>query len=101
MKILNLYAGIGGNRKLWSGDIEVVAQFELIPKYIYGHPNFDNRFIAELIKLNDKPIDYDFCKRLEKAGLVTIKNRCDLRYQHPHNMWIRRLSFDLAKSKES
>src|SRR3990167_4888435 len=24
-KILNLYAGIGGNRKLWSGDIEVIA----------------------------------------------------------------------------
>lgn len=25
MKILNLYAGIGGNRKLWSADIEVTA----------------------------------------------------------------------------
>ena len=25
MRILNLYAGIGGNRKLWSGDIEVTA----------------------------------------------------------------------------
>lgn len=25
MKILNLYAGIGGNRKLWTGDIEVTA----------------------------------------------------------------------------
>lgn len=25
LKILNLYAGIGGNRKLWSGDIEVTA----------------------------------------------------------------------------
>ena len=25
MKILNLYAGIGGNRKLWGGDIEVTA----------------------------------------------------------------------------
>jgi DNA (cytosine-5)-methyltransferase 1 len=25
MKILNLYAGIGGNRKLWEGDIEVTA----------------------------------------------------------------------------
>ena len=25
MKILNLYAGIGGNRKLWNGDIEVTA----------------------------------------------------------------------------
>ena len=25
IKILNLYSGIGGNRKLWSGDIEVTA----------------------------------------------------------------------------
>ncbi len=25
LKILNLYAGIGGNRKLWDGDIEVTA----------------------------------------------------------------------------
>ena len=25
IKILNLYAGIGGNRKLWKGDIEVTA----------------------------------------------------------------------------
>lgn len=25
IKILNLYSGIGGNRKLWSGDIEVIA----------------------------------------------------------------------------
>ena len=25
MRILNLYAGIGGNRKLWNGDIEVTA----------------------------------------------------------------------------
>jgi DNA (cytosine-5)-methyltransferase 1 len=25
LRILNLYAGIGGNRKLWSGDIEVTA----------------------------------------------------------------------------
>src|SRR4030042_614598 len=25
LNILNLYAGIGGNRKLWAGDIEVTA----------------------------------------------------------------------------
>lgn len=30
IKILNLYAGIGGNRKLWDGDIEVTA-IELDP----------------------------------------------------------------------
>jgi DNA (cytosine-5)-methyltransferase 1 len=31
MRILNLYAGIGGNRKLWGGDIKVVA-VEIDPK---------------------------------------------------------------------
>ncbi len=25
MKVLNLYAGIGGNRKLWDGNIHVTA----------------------------------------------------------------------------
>ena len=25
MKILNIYAGIGGNRKMWGGEHEVVA----------------------------------------------------------------------------
>jgi len=37
MKILNLYAGIGGNRKLWNGDIEVTA-IEI------------NKYIAEVYK---------------------------------------------------
>lgn len=31
LRILNLYAGIGGNRKLWSGDIEVTA-VEIVPE---------------------------------------------------------------------
>ena len=31
LKVLNLYAGIGGNRKLWDGDIEVTA-IEIRPK---------------------------------------------------------------------
>lgn len=40
IKILNLYAGIGGNRKLWTGDIDVTA-IEINPKIakIY-HNNF-------------------------------------------------------------
>lgn len=49
MKILNLYSGIGGNRKLWSGDIEVTA-VELNPE------------IAEIYKKffpNDKVIVAD------------------------------------------
>jgi DNA (cytosine-5)-methyltransferase 1 len=39
LKILNLYAGIGGNRKLWTGDIEVTA-VELDPKIAAIYKDF-------------------------------------------------------------
>lgn len=38
-KILNLYAGIGGNRKLWNGDIEVTA-IEINPKIAKIYQDF-------------------------------------------------------------
>jgi DNA (cytosine-5)-methyltransferase 1 len=39
IKILNLYAGIGGNRKLWDGDIEVTA-IEIDPKIAKIYQDF-------------------------------------------------------------
>ena len=39
LKILNLYAGIGGNRKLWSGNIEVTA-VEIDPKIAKIYQDF-------------------------------------------------------------
>jgi DNA (cytosine-5)-methyltransferase 1 len=39
MKILNLYAGIGGNRKLWVGDIKVTA-IEINPKVAKIYKDF-------------------------------------------------------------
>jgi len=54
IKILNLYAGIGGNRKLWDGDIEVTAVE-------------NNKIIAEIYKKffpNDKVIVGDAHKFL-------------------------------------
>jgi len=39
VKILNLYAGIGGNRKLWTGDIEVTA-VEIEPKIAKIYQDF-------------------------------------------------------------
>jgi len=39
MKILNLYAGIGGNRKLWTGDLEITA-VELDPKIAKIYQDF-------------------------------------------------------------
>lgn len=47
IKILNLYAGIGGNRKLWSGDIEVTAvEYDSKIAKIY-RDNFPNDFVIE------------------------------------------------------
>ncbi len=39
LKILNLYCGVGGNRKLWTGDIEVTA-IEIDPKIAEIYQNF-------------------------------------------------------------
>lgn len=39
IKILNLFAGIGGNRKLWSGDIEVTA-VENVPEIAKIYQDF-------------------------------------------------------------
>jgi DNA (cytosine-5)-methyltransferase 1 len=39
IKVLNLYAGIGGNRKLWTGDIEVTA-IENVPEIAKIYQDF-------------------------------------------------------------
>ena len=62
-KILNLYAGIGGNRKLWADNYEITA-VEYDPKIaeIYKHyfPN-DNVIIGDAHQfLLDNYKDYDF-----------------------------------------
>lgn len=63
MKILNLYAGIGGNRKLWGNEHEVTA-VELDPKIakIY-QDNFPNDTVIvgdahEYLRLNFKEFDF-------------------------------------------
>ncbi len=63
MKILNLYAGIGGNRKLWDGDIEVTA-VELNPDIAKIYQDFfpdDKVIVADAHKyLLDHFEEYDF-----------------------------------------
>ena len=39
IKILNLYAGIGGNRKFWDGDTEITA-VEIEPKIAKIYQDF-------------------------------------------------------------
>jgi DNA (cytosine-5)-methyltransferase 1 len=63
MKILNLYAGIGGNRKLWGDDHEITA-VEIDPKIaaIYSdfYPN-DQMVVGDAhAYLEDHFMDYDF-----------------------------------------
>ena len=47
MKILNLYAGIGGNRKLWGNDHDITA-VELDPEIAKIYKDF---FIATMLLL--------------------------------------------------
>lgn len=63
IRILNLYAGIGGNRKLWSGDIEVTA-VELNPEIAKIYQDFfpqDKVIVADAHQfLLDHYKEYDF-----------------------------------------
>lgn len=63
MKILNLYAGIGGNRKLWGDEHQVTAveiNSDIASEYKYRHPNDEvvqtdsHQFLLHNYK------DYDF-----------------------------------------
>lgn len=63
LKILNLYAGIGGNRKLWTGDIEVTA-VEIVPEIAKIYQDFfpqDKVVIADAHQyLLEHYEEYDF-----------------------------------------
>ena len=63
MKILNLYAGIGGNRKLWGDDHEIVA-IENVPEIAKIYQDFfpkDNVIIADAHQyLLDHFKEFDF-----------------------------------------
>lgn len=63
LKILNLYAGIGGNRKLWTGNIEVTA-VEINPEIakIYKHFFPNDKIIVDDAHqyLLDHYKEYDF-----------------------------------------
>jgi DNA (cytosine-5)-methyltransferase 1 len=50
LRVLNLYAGIGGNRKLWPGHVEVTA-VELDPKI--GLHVFDSAFNKKQLRLSE------------------------------------------------
>ena len=63
MKVLNLYAGIGGNRKLWGDDIEVTAveyNEDIANIYKENYPN-DNVIVGDAHQyLLDHFREYDF-----------------------------------------
>jgi DNA (cytosine-5)-methyltransferase 1 len=63
LKILNLYAGIGGNRKLWTGDIDVTA-IEINPEIAKIYQDFfpqDKVIVTDAHQyLLEHYKDYDF-----------------------------------------
>lgn len=86
MKILNLYAGIGGNRKLWGDDNEIVA-IELDPKIAKIYQDFfpnDKVIVADAHQyLLEHFMDFDFIwssppcpthSRVSKCGAIS-KNK--------------------------
>ena len=66
MKILNLYAGIGGNRKLWGNDHEITA-IENVPEIAKIYQDFfpnDKVIVADAHQyLLDHFKEYDFITR--------------------------------------
>ena len=63
MKILNLYAGIGGNRKLWGDDHEITA-VENVPEIAKIYQDFfpnDKVIVADAHKyLEEHYMEFDF-----------------------------------------
>jgi len=87
MKILNLYAGIGGNRKLWGDEHEITA-VEYVPEiakiYQDFYPN-DKVIIADAHQyLLEHFSEFDFIwssppcpthSRVAKAGAISVKGK--------------------------
>lgn len=83
-KILNLYAGFGGNRKLWTGDIEVTA-VELNPEIAKIYQDFfpqDKVIVADAHQyLLDHYKEFDFIWSSPPcpthSTMRNLKNNCD------------------------
>lgn len=80
MKILNLYAGIGGNRKFWDGDITAIeTDPEIAEVYQHRYPN-DSVVIGDACKyLESNYIDYDF---------IWSSPPCQTHGQYRHNVGV-------------
>ena len=89
MKILNLYAGIGGNRKLWGGDHEITAveiDKNIAAIYKDFYPN-DNVIISDAHQyLLDNYEDYDFiwssppCPTHSRFNFLNIVQNREIKY---------------------
>lgn len=85
MKILNLYSGIGGNRKLW-GDTHQIDAVELDPEIAAIYKDFypgDNVIVADAHQfLLDHYKEYDFiwssppCPTHSQFSVVRTKSEC-------------------------
>lgn len=72
MKILNLYAGIGGNRKLYSGNLMAC----MIYSYICGQGNINN---ALSVRIQKRPIRDLVCVfRAMTKGVIELMQKVEL-----------------------
>jgi DNA (cytosine-5)-methyltransferase 1 len=87
MKILNLYAGIGGNRTLWGGDHQVTAvEFcpEIAKVYQARYPN-DEVIVGDAVQyLEAHYADFDF---------IWASPPCPSHGQYRHNVGVRGKGF--------
>jgi DNA (cytosine-5)-methyltransferase 1 len=95
MKILNLYAGIGGNRKLW-GDVDVTAveyNQEIANVYKDFHPN-DTVIVTDAHKyLEEHYKEFDFiwssppCQSHSKVRMMASKGGSYAAVMPDMNLW--------------
>ena len=83
MKILNLYAGIGGNRKLWGDDHEITA-IENVPEIAKIYQDF---FPKDKVIITDAH-DY-LLKHFEEFDFIWSSPPCQSHSSFRHNICVR------------
>jgi len=91
LKISNLYAGIGGNRKLWNGDIEdmswrdeVDEEMKRIPFEEYAQDKLD-KYEDEITELKKQISKMRNCYNCKKSIYIKGVNHCKFERECEYN----------------
>lgn len=88
INVLNLYAGIGGNRKLWNGNISVTA-VEIDPKIAQV---YEQQFPADTVVVGDA-LQY-LEKHYQNYDFIWASPPCQSHSQYRHNVGVLGKGFD-------